>query len=362
METNKQTTALAAPVAFGEGGIQIRTMGDAMQFANLVLQSGIAPKSLQTPAAIIVAIQAGAELGWGPMQSIQSIAVINGKPTLYGDALPARGWGSGVLEEMDEWYEIDGRRLTVAEEAAPITDQWTACCLTRRKGQAEPVIRQFSVTDAKQAKLWAKPGPWQDYQKRMLRMRARGFNFRDNLADVLRGMAVFEEVRDYRIIPSTDSGRRDSKPVPAMPQRASAMRVLPAATQEVAEIPPADDQDYAASGTEVVQAYDESQQAAPETPTIRNTDDAAKMKEGDKAQIGGRLARDPKAMMTKSAKPKPYFVFELESTNGPVDFRHWGELVPERGLAAGVEVIFDAEASEYQGKIYRTAENLEVVQ
>lgn len=52
--------------------------------------------------------------------------------------------------------------------------------------------------------LWGKSGPWQQYPKRMLQMRARGFALRDKFADVLGGLISAEEARDYRIITNTN--------------------------------------------------------------------------------------------------------------------------------------------------------------
>ena len=38
---------------------------------------------------VLIAIQYGQELGLKPMQSLQGVCVINGKPTVYGDTLLA---------------------------------------------------------------------------------------------------------------------------------------------------------------------------------------------------------------------------------------------------------------------------------
>lgn len=175
---------LKQPLQMGQHGVKLTTMEDAYRFAKCVIDSRLAPKSFTTPTQVIVAMQHGAEIGFTPMQSLQAIAVINGKPTLYGDSLPALAWKSGVLDEFDEWIEGTG-------------DQMVAHCKTKRKGQAKARETTFSVADAKRAKLWGKSGPWSDYPQRMLQHRARAWNFRDNLADVMSGFSVREEVMDY---------------------------------------------------------------------------------------------------------------------------------------------------------------------
>ena len=134
-------------------------------------------------------MQFGAELGMKPMQSLQGIAVINGKPSLYGDALMGLVLDSGKCEFIRERIELaDGEAVAI--------------CESKRKDQPQERVSTFSVPDAKKAGLWGKSGPWSLYPMRMLTMRARAFNLRDNFADVLRGMSVAEEVEDIKPEPT----------------------------------------------------------------------------------------------------------------------------------------------------------------
>jgi len=73
-----------------------------------------------------------------------------------------------------------------------------AWCSVKRAGQ-DPETREFSRADAERAGLWNKDGTWKKYPKRMLQMRARGWSLRDVFADVLCGLSIREEVRDYNI-------------------------------------------------------------------------------------------------------------------------------------------------------------------
>jgi hypothetical protein len=73
-------------------------------------------------------------------------------------------------------------------------DEWVAFCEVTRTHWLKPIRRSFSVIDAKRAGLWKKEGPWLDYPKRMLQMRARAFALRDAFADVLGGLYVREEI------------------------------------------------------------------------------------------------------------------------------------------------------------------------
>jgi len=160
-------------------------MGEAMEFSKLLAESSMVPRAYQgKPQDIMVCVQWGYELGLAPMQALQNIAVINGKPSVYGDAMMALVQASPVCEGIDEHIENEG------------TPNPVAVCIAKRKGR-NPVIARFSVEDAKRAGLWGKQGPWQAYPKRMLQMRARGFALRDAFPDVLKGLITAEEAADF---------------------------------------------------------------------------------------------------------------------------------------------------------------------
>src|SRR5580658_7958205 len=66
-----------------------QTLEEAYRLADAMSQSGLTPNGIKTPQAVMVAIMAGAELGLPPFQACQSFAVINGRPSIWGDAIPA---------------------------------------------------------------------------------------------------------------------------------------------------------------------------------------------------------------------------------------------------------------------------------
>ena len=155
----------------------------AWRIANAVVKAGMAPRGLETSEKAMVAIMHGMEVGMTPMAALQSIAVVNGRPTIWGDGAIGLVRGSGKCEWIKERIEGDG-------------DNMVAICDVKRKGEADPIRATFSVADAKKAGLWGKQGPWQQYPKRMLAMRARAFALRDGFADILRGLGIAEEVQD----------------------------------------------------------------------------------------------------------------------------------------------------------------------
>ncbi len=175
-----------APVAVGQRGIQINTLEDLYRFAKAVVLSGLAPKGMDKAETILVAIQLGMELGMSPMSSLQNIAIINGRPGIFGDAALALVRASGLLEDY-------------TQEVTGAGDALVATVTSKRVG-FDPIVSTFSMTDAKRAGLLGKSGPWAQYPERMLLFRARGFNLRDNFGDVLKGLRTTEELQD---IPAT---------------------------------------------------------------------------------------------------------------------------------------------------------------
>ncbi len=179
-------------------GFAPATITEAMEFSKMLADSSMVPKQYQgKPQDIMVCVQWGQEIGLAPMQALQNIAVINGKPSVYGDAMMALVQASPQCEGIEESLESEG------------TVNPVAVCVAHRKGR-KPVTAKFSVEDAKRAGLWGKGGPWQAYPKRMLQMRARGFALRDQFADVLKGLLTIEE--------AWDTTGQDDAPAPAVKQ------------------------------------------------------------------------------------------------------------------------------------------------
>ena len=172
-------------------GLALASFDDAFRFAKMVSQSEFAPKDFKGKAeSCLLAIQHGSEVGLSPMQSLQSIAVINGRPTIWGDAALALVQACPVCEYVREYMEGEG-------------DSLTAVCEAKRQGYPSPSVSRFSVADAKKASLWGKTGPWTQYPSRMLQLRARGFALRNAFADALRGLVTAEEAQDYPTQPET---------------------------------------------------------------------------------------------------------------------------------------------------------------
>jgi len=172
------TNVVALKAGGAIAGIVPQSLDEAFRLANGIALSGLAPKGMDKPEQVMVAIMTGMELGLPPMFAVQKIAVINGRPSIWGDAIPALLWGKGF--KLREWMTgEDDKRVAHCEITRPAGDK---------------VERTFSVVQATAAGLWTKAGPWKQYPDRMLQMRARGFAARDGAADVLGGLYLAEEL------------------------------------------------------------------------------------------------------------------------------------------------------------------------
>ena len=160
------------------------TVDEAYRLAQALAAAGeMIPQHFQNnPQKCMAAIARGMEVGLAPMQALASIAVINGRATLWGDAIPALMQRAG--HHIDVEYEGGGNDLVAV---ASLT----------RGDTGKTIVRRFGMADAKRAGLLEKKGPWQQYPQRMLAMRARSWACRDGAADALMGLGIAEEAQDY---------------------------------------------------------------------------------------------------------------------------------------------------------------------
>jgi hypothetical protein len=203
----KLETAVAkiakAPLAVGDKGyITPTTVEEAARMAHAVIVGGFAPDSYKIPGTadfdqnkILLGIMAALEAGLPPLYGLRQIAIISGRPTIWGDAAMAlvqsKNLIAGYVEEqigpkptetdLNKWPDDYGWRVTI-----------------NRRGQEGSYTGIFTVAMAKRARLWlnTKKIPWIEHPDRMLKIRARAFPLRDGFADALAGLAIREEIED----------------------------------------------------------------------------------------------------------------------------------------------------------------------
>jgi hypothetical protein len=179
--SNELQTKQNAEIVIQNGALTPRNFEGLYRLATIMSASGMMPKGMDRPESVFVAVQMGLEVGLSPMQAVQNIASINGRPTIWGDAMLGLVRSSGLLEAIKEEFSGEGEHIE-------------AVCHVWRKGEDEPTVGRFSLLDAKRAQLWGKAGPWTQYPLRMLQMRARAFALRDKFSDVLKGLHAREEM------------------------------------------------------------------------------------------------------------------------------------------------------------------------
>jgi len=173
------------------GFLAPQSIGEVKELARMIALADWAPECYRDidgnyhQPKLELAIMHGAMVGLGPIAAVQSIAVIGGTPSIWGDGALAVIEQSGLLEDMTESYESDDEHGLVA------------VCTMKRRDRPTPVVTRFSMAMAEHAGLCRTEGAWQSYPERMLRMRARSWTMRDGFADVLRGLQLREEVDDY---------------------------------------------------------------------------------------------------------------------------------------------------------------------
>ena len=215
---------LAQPTLVDQSVEEVKAFRDKLKF---MFENGVLPKSyldikanekdkectLISEASLnraMATISYGKALGLTPEMSLTHCMNVNGHMSIYGDAINAIIYSSGLLKRKTEYFD---------------EETMTAVCIIERKDIAGEETRTFSFEDAKIAGLWGK-GVWRQYPKRMAQMRARGFAYRDVFPDLLHGMITTEEAMDMQL--SGAGGYSDvvavakvKKVVPAEPVKSS---------------------------------------------------------------------------------------------------------------------------------------------
>lgn len=184
---------------------------ETYRMAKAIAHAGWAPRSYaldqkkpwegMDESKIVVGIMHGLELGLTPIAALQSIAVINGVPSIWGDGALAIVQASGLM--------IDFLETPLKDEKGKVTGY---TCTAVRRGMASPITHTFTLEDAAAAGLLGKAGPWQEYRSRMLQMRARAWTLRAGFADVLRGLSFAEEAQDIIDVTATPARKEPERP------------------------------------------------------------------------------------------------------------------------------------------------------
>lgn len=178
----------AVPQNRGVMSIVPKTFDEAMRIASALAKSSMVPACYRNkPDDVFAAMELGSRLGMGAMQSLQNIAPINGKPSVFGDGF------LGIIQSFPDYAGHDEDNADTA-----LAQGFGRCKMRRRMrdGSIKEVEQRITVDMAKKAGWWGKAGPWTGTPGRMLQWRARSWSGRDLFADRLCGISSAEEAMD----------------------------------------------------------------------------------------------------------------------------------------------------------------------
>lgn len=152
-----------------------------IKFAKTLIDAKACPAGLDTEAKVLVALQAGREVGLSPINALNSFYIVNGKITIYGD--------SAIALVLRDGHQIDWGKCDATEANVTIT----------RFDNKKTMTAKFTYADAQRKKLdvysdGRKNPFWQKFPENMLKFKAFGSIARFIVADSLRGMSIKEEL------------------------------------------------------------------------------------------------------------------------------------------------------------------------
>lgn len=211
-------------------GLQLRSIEQMHRFCQFAVASRYLPKHITNVEQAVMIVEMGAEVGLGPWTALKHIAVINGLPSIWGDA------ALGLCQASEHW-EPAGHEEGWIKGATE--EDHGAYCVVQRKG-GDPYRAEFTVRDAKRAGLWDDPkkrDTWGKYPKDMLLWRARHRALKACFADVLLGLAVVSPQEFQAEV--IDAGPALPPPPPPLPD-VTGRTPQDAINEALADLPPSE--------------------------------------------------------------------------------------------------------------------------
>lgn len=214
--------------------------------AQTFITSGALPESIKNAAQLIMVMQAGYEAGMQPLESINAFYIVNGKITMYGDAVTSQVIKHG---HTVEWFDCDGNSAEVE-----IT----------RGDNGKKMRGKFTIEMAQERGLTTysdgRPNQfWKKYPANMLKYKALGEIVDFIVPDALHGAPIKEVIE------------ADMDPVIATVVQPNASKLVPGAVTVPA-------QGAAQTARPSLQDALKKPAAAPKKPATKKTKKAAKGK------------------------------------------------------------------------------------
>lgn len=176
-----------------------------IKLAKTLIDAKAVPDGLDTEAKVLVALEAGREIGISPINALNSFYIVKGKVSIYGDTAIALVLRDG---HQVDWGVCDAKEANVA-----IT----------RGDNGKKMEAKFTYADAERKGLTKYDNGkinifWTKYPENMLKFKAFGSIARFIVADSLRGMSIKEELegdgygtyQEAEILPAADNTKQIS--------------------------------------------------------------------------------------------------------------------------------------------------------
>lgn len=179
LSNDDPTTTAIARYDASSGSMAAITGGHLQEFmdwSKAIAIANVIPDALRgKPADVLVTVLHGLDLGFRPMQSLNLVYVVKGRPSLSGEGMRTLILQAG--HELD--IEADEKKATVR---------------AKRKGTDRWVEATFTIEQAKKAKLSG--ANWENYTEDMLVARASTRLGRRHFPDVTNGLPGLEDLQD----------------------------------------------------------------------------------------------------------------------------------------------------------------------
>lgn len=175
---------VAAPVSEVFSSFPTREVWETMNIVASTLKAGgVMPRGIDTVQKMVVVLQAGREMGLAPIEALNSFYFVNGKVTMYGEAVPNQILRAG--------HTIEWGKCTDKEATVTITRGDTGKSMTTKLTWEQAESRKY-ITDV-----------WRKFPENMLKWRALSMTAKFICPDALRGIGIKEDMEAEVVVPDS---------------------------------------------------------------------------------------------------------------------------------------------------------------
>lgn len=192
---------MSKAIPFGDHGFDPKDSDQLQVLATKWVKSGTVPTNWthegrydnlkplpvdQQIARTVIAIDFAASVGIGRYQAAQVVYFVNNVPNLHSNGPLMAAMAMGAVSRPPQ-IVFEGN-----DDNDQVTDKTVCVCTAWRKGQEEPVVVRYAISDANRAGLLGR-GPWKSNPKDMLRWKAMHRALKQVAADALAGVPFDED-------------------------------------------------------------------------------------------------------------------------------------------------------------------------